>query len=107
MNRLRELRTQHSLSQRKLGELLNASQNTVSQWETGVREMDFTTAIAIAEYFGCSVDYLLCRSAPQQKESIHMDELSPILVEMLKSLTEDEVRRVQDFVAGMKAARTK
>lgn len=105
MNRLREIRVQHNLSQKRLGELLNVSQNTVSQWETGMREMDFATAIAIAEYFDCSVDYLLCRSGTQKKEPIQLDELSSVLVEMLKSLDSDEIRRVQDFVAGMKAAR--
>ncbi|MBR2175652.1 MAG: helix-turn-helix transcriptional regulator [Clostridia bacterium] len=41
---------------------LNLAQNTISQYETGVREPDFQTLIAIADYFNVSIDYLLGRT---------------------------------------------
>lgn len=41
---------------------LNVSQNTVSRYETGEREADYAMLIRIADYFGVSIDYLLCRT---------------------------------------------
>ena len=36
---LRKWRLKHDLSQAELAELLGVSQNTISQWENGVRQM--------------------------------------------------------------------
>lgn len=41
---------------------LNTTQNTVSRYETGEREADYAMLIAIADYFGVSIDYLLGRT---------------------------------------------
>ena len=57
--RLRELRTEQGISQRKLGELFNVCNQTVSFWETGSREPDLDTLKALAKFFDVSVDYLL------------------------------------------------
>lgn len=38
------------------------SQNTVSQYETGIREASYDALIAIADYFDVSIDYLLGRT---------------------------------------------
>lgn len=35
---------------------------TYQQYESGLREPPFKTLIAIANYFGCTLDYLLCRT---------------------------------------------
>ena len=40
----------------------------------------------------------------QKKEAVPMDDLDDRLVDMLVSLSPDQVQRVMDFVAGMKAA---
>ena len=57
--RLRELRTEQGISQRKLGELFNVCNQTVSFWETGSREPDLDTLKALEKFFDVSVDYLL------------------------------------------------
>lgn len=62
MKRLRELREKRRMSQILLGMELNMSQNTVSRYETGEREPGIPELIAIADYFGVSVDYLLERT---------------------------------------------
>ena len=41
---------------------LNISQNTISRYETGEREADYTTLIRLADYFNVSLDYLLERT---------------------------------------------
>ena len=105
MTRLKELRKKTGMSQKEFGKLFQASQNTVSQWETGIREMDFTTAIAIAKYFGVSVDYLLGNDAPQSAPPPPPDEIDAVIAQESGGLTPEEVQRVLDFIAGLKAAR--
>ena len=60
--RLKELRAKKGISQLKLALDLNTNQNTISRYETGERQADYATLIAIADYFGVSLDYLLERT---------------------------------------------
>lgn len=60
--RLKEIRKKRHISQVRLAIDLNMSQNTISRYETGVREADYKTLIAIADYFNISIDYLLERT---------------------------------------------
>lgn len=60
--RLKEIRKQRGITQLKLAMDLNISQNTVSQYETGIREADYATLIRLADYFNVSLDYLLERT---------------------------------------------
>lgn len=60
--RLKELRKSRNLSQVRLAIELNISQNSISRYETGEREADYKTLIALANFFNVSVDYLLERT---------------------------------------------
>lgn len=60
--RLKQLRTERGLSQVRLAMELSVSQHTISRYETGEREADYTMLIRIADFFGVSVDYLLERT---------------------------------------------
>ncbi|MBQ8767237.1 MAG: helix-turn-helix transcriptional regulator [Clostridia bacterium] len=60
--RLRALRKERGISQVKLAMDLNLSQNTISRYETEIREADYKTLILIADYFDVSIDYLLERT---------------------------------------------
>lgn len=62
MKRLRELRETKGISQLKLAMDLGLTQNSVSRYESGVREADYKTLIALADYFNVSVDYLFERT---------------------------------------------
>lgn len=58
-NNLKQLRLEKRISQRKLGEIFEIVNQTVSFWETGSREPDLDTLVKIAKYFGVTTDYLL------------------------------------------------
>lgn len=60
--RLKYLREQKGISQLKLAMDLNMNQNSISRYENGIREADYTTLIKIADYFDVSIDYLLERT---------------------------------------------
>jgi transcriptional regulator with XRE-family HTH domain len=60
--RLKELRQSRGISQVKLAMDLCMNQNSISRYETGVRQADYETLIAFADYFHVSIDYLLERT---------------------------------------------
>ncbi len=60
--RLKELRLNQGISQLRLALDLNMNQNSISRYENGVREADYQTLIAFADYFQVSLDYLLERT---------------------------------------------
>lgn len=60
--RLKELRKQKNITQLKLAMDLGMNQNAISRYETGEREADYKTLIALADYFDVSVDYLIGRT---------------------------------------------
>lgn len=57
--KLRELRLEQGISQRRLGEMLGFSNQAVSTWECGMREPDCDSLIELAKFFNVSVDFLL------------------------------------------------
>lgn len=60
--RLKELRKKKRITQQRLAIELNMEQNTISRYENEVREADYRSLIAIADYFQVSIDYLLERT---------------------------------------------
>lgn len=59
--RLKQLRESTKTSQHQLAMVLGVSQSTVGMWESGKNLPSVTTLMELADYFGCSTDYLLGR----------------------------------------------
>lgn len=59
---IKAIREDHDLTQKQMANLLNVSQNTYSQYETGKIEWTASSLVIIADYFNVSVDYLLDRT---------------------------------------------
>lgn len=59
---IRNLREDHDYRQYQLAELLHVSQNTYSQYETGVIELTPEKLILLADFYDVSIDYLLGRT---------------------------------------------
>ena len=57
--RLRDMREDHDLSQRQIGEVIGLSQTGYSKYETGENDIPTETLITLADFYGTSVDYLL------------------------------------------------
>ena len=58
-NRIRELRKQHKMTMKQLGQVVGLAESTISQYETGKRQPDNETLLRLGEFFDVSVDYLL------------------------------------------------
>ncbi len=59
---LRSIREDRDIKQREIAEYLHISQNTYSQYETGVIALTAEVLIKLADFYHCSVDYLLDRT---------------------------------------------
>ena len=57
-NRVRELRATHDLSQSQLGDALGVSRQTINAIENGRYLPSLPLAIAIARFFGSSVEQI-------------------------------------------------
>lgn len=59
---LRAIREDKDIKQKDVANYLNVSQNTYSQYETGVISLTAEVLIKLADYYGVSIDYLLDRT---------------------------------------------
>lgn len=57
--RIRNLREDNDLSQCEIAEYLHCSQVSYSYYELGRRDIPVSVLIKLADYYGCSTDYLL------------------------------------------------
>ena len=59
---LRGIREDKDIKQKDIAAYLNVSQNTYSQYETGIISLTAEVLIKLADYYKVSVDYLLDRT---------------------------------------------
>lgn len=64
---IKDLREDHDLSQKELAKILNLSQRSYSHYENGTRKIPLDILIALADFYGCSTDYLLGRTKGNHK----------------------------------------
>lgn len=60
--RLKELREKKGYTQLKVALDLHINQNSVSRYESGDREAGYDLLVQFGDYYGVSIDYILCRT---------------------------------------------
>ncbi len=87
--RLKQLRTDKHLTQAQVADRIGVTASMVSSYETDIRLPSFEVMVRIADLFGVTVDYLLCR---EDKRFLDISALSDkeaavvcSMVEVLKS----------------------
>ena len=75
-NRLKSLRNENSLNQSEVAEELGIARTTYANYEQGKRFPGKENLIAIAEYFGVSIDYLLGETDEKQSADKVINEIS-------------------------------
>lgn len=60
--RIRDLREDKDLKQKQIADYLMCDQSLYSKYERGERDLPLEYAAKLADYYGVSVDYLLCRT---------------------------------------------
>lgn len=56
---LRDLRTDHDLTQAQVAEILNTTKNQVGKYERGEQEMPIKHVVTLCAYYKVSADYVL------------------------------------------------
>ena len=60
--RIRDMREDRDLTQKKMGEILSCSQRVYSNYERGELDIPTEILIKLANYYDVSVDYILGRT---------------------------------------------
>ena len=89
--RLKELREEKGLTQDAIAKALGTTQTNIGRWEKCKNEPSSTMLILLADFFECTIDYLLGRS----------DDFGNIEIKEKDSptLTVDEQQLLNDFRA--------
>ncbi|OMC81830.1 hypothetical protein BK128_21405 [Viridibacillus sp. FSL H7-0596] len=66
--RLIQLREQHELTQKALGDIIERNKQTVYAYETGRKSPGDLIKKTLADFFGVTVDYLFFEQLPERME---------------------------------------
>lgn len=106
-DKLKEARTLSGFTQLMLADRIGVSKQTVTKYETGVREPDLLMLDKLADALGVDVDYLLDRpkkkSAPSAAEADWTRDENQVNVILLSMPLEAKVRAVQFYLASKSA----
>lgn len=103
MIRLRELRAEKNISQRKMAEMYSVSQGTYNNWEQGNTQPSIEQLIELARFFSVSVDYLIGNSDDEGyikiQEVLSKDDVATL--HTVNTLPEDSKQLLMDFIASL------
>lgn len=88
--KLKELRMQRNLTQEKLAEELNITQQQIARYENNMRQFKQDFLYQLAEYFGVSINYFF----PQGNHLNNDNEL----LEQISNLSDEKKKMVKDFL---------
>ncbi|MCG0903192.1 XRE family transcriptional regulator [Lactiplantibacillus plantarum] len=80
--RIGELRREHGLTLKQLGQKIHVKDNALSQYETGKRNPQLGLLVEIAKFFKVSLEYLICES-DKRDYSIASDQEAINLLQLL------------------------
>ena len=90
--RVKLLRKSKGFTQEKMAAIFNVERATLSKWEIDRTVPDVSTIKKIAEYFDCSVDYLL------GTESKELSEILPEIKSFTKKLNQLSPERRKELL---------
>ena len=95
MQNLRLLRKEKHMTTAELAAYLEISAATVGHYELGKREPDILTLIKLADYFDCTVDFLIGRSEVRKPP---FKERDMKMLENLNRLTPHDYNLAYDLI---------
>ena len=101
MKNLKSIRQSLALTQKDVSSSLSIPMTTYATYEQNKAMPSENMLIQIADFFGCSVDYLL---GHETKGIIHLDSYTPLqqkLLSMIKQLNDDQTLQLFGYCSGM------
>lgn len=101
MKNLRLIRELNNMTQRDCATALSMPKTTFCYYEQGKVSPSMDTLIKIADYFNCSIDYLLGHETPG---ILHLDSFTPTqqkLIELIKQLNPDQTLQTVGYCSAL------
>lgn len=95
--RLKELRENEKLTQKDLAKNFNVTQQSYARWEANINEPKLDDLIAIADFYGVSLDYLCNRENPNSRFSPQKQEI----IKLMDKLDNDDTKILLGFVLSL------
>ena len=106
MNKIAELRKKANITQERFSQIIGVARSTLAMYEIDKSEPDLNTLQKIADYFGVTIDYLLGREQPVEKQEISVPEkYKDIMVAFqdgAENLTQEDIDDVVKFIEFLK-----
>ena len=102
MKNLKILRKQQGLGQIEMAKRLNLAKSTYARYEIGETEPDLDTLIKLADYFGCSVDYLLGHQTNSIVQLEMLTNAQREVMNLVKTLDDKEAYSVVGYINHMR-----
>ena len=102
MNKLRFLRNEKGESLEKIAKYLNVTIQTISNYETGKRDMSPDTIVKLADYFGVTTDFLLGKSDIRTLDDKIKEEFLFNYHKETEGLSEEEIKEAIEFYKRIK-----
>lgn len=84
--KIKELRKAKRVSQVEMASALGLTKQCVSNWENDNIQPSIEMLVKIADYFGVTTDYLLCRS---ETDVINVEGLTPVEISHIRNIVAD------------------
>ncbi len=65
--RIKDLREDNDMTQKDIAKILMCDQSLYSKYERGERDIPLVLLLKLADYYGTSLDYLVCRTDNPKK----------------------------------------
>ncbi|MBQ3235558.1 MAG: helix-turn-helix transcriptional regulator [Clostridia bacterium] len=103
MNRLKQLRNERALTQADVAKHLNITRQGYANYENEVTNPTPTILIKLADYFECSVDYLIGRESEIGTILINhsLTETENELLQIYRKQTEQKKQFLMTFARGL------
>ena len=88
--KIKELRKAKRVSQVEMASALGLTKQCVSNWENDNIQPSIEMLVKIADYFGVTTDYLLCRS---ETDIINVEGLTPVEISHIRDIVADLTNR--------------
>lgn len=105
-DRLVKLRKELGLTQEDFAQKIGYTRTAISAWEIGRNEPSNADTVRIAEFFGVSTDYLLCktdiRNSGKQIDAVLNEAMIGMSKEEYDKLSETQKKQIRDFALFVK-----
>lgn len=100
MNRIKELRKQFGYTQQELADKINGAKSTIAMYENESRKPSIEILIRLSEIFGCSIDYILCKSDVKNNR-LELDDIEIAFANGIKGLNKENQEILREIMEDL------